>query len=169
MGFKTYSRLQGYQVKQIKQMFDDDAIEPATRLTAKHGARIARNNFRAQTKHTGTGQTMRDIKAKKGKYDETTWLYGVLGSRTAKWTNSTGARAHFFEYGRSAPGFGKDSAGKPMPVSMRPQPPRPFMRPTIATMQRQLKGNTSKQVKRLTNKINKGKTPKNIISQYVDR
>ena len=169
MSLKSSYKLQGYLVRQIEEMFEEDAIEPANRLTAKIGARMARGNFRAQTKNTGTGETLRVIKAEKGKYDDTTWIYGVLGDPGAKWTETTGARAHFFEYGRSAPGFGKDSSGKAMPVSMRPQPPRPFMRPTVSTLQRRLKGNTSKQVKRLVRKINKGKTPKNIISQHVDK
>lgn len=168
MAFKSSARLQGYQIKQIKEMFDEGAIEPACRLTAKHMARITRNNFRALTKNTGTGQLLGDIKAIKGKYDETTWLYGVLGDinppgGSDAWLKSTGGRAHFFEYGRSAPGRGRGSGFKPDPVSIRAQPPRPFMRTTIATGRRQLKGVTSKELTKITKRIRTGKIPTTLI------
>ena len=46
MSLKSSYKLQGYLVRQIEEMFEEDAIEPANRLTAKIGARMARGNFR---------------------------------------------------------------------------------------------------------------------------
>lgn len=162
MALKVTARLQGYQVQQIKDMIDAGAMGPAARLTAIQLARVARNRFRSMSKNSGSGSLLRDIKAMPGKFDGTTWLYGVFGSGSGRWTDTTGGRGHFFEYGRSAPGKGKGSGG-PQSKGARPQPPRPFMRPTIAQGKRLFQGMAGKEVSAICRKIRSGRIPNTLI------
>ena len=168
MGFKVGAELRGYDVNQIVKLFDDGAIAPAVRLTAKAMARLARTNFRKLTRGGGTGKLLRDIRAKPSKFSDTVWLYGVLGSTnpvggTKAWLQSTGAHALFFEYGRSAAGRGKRKGQKSQAIKARPQPPRPFMRQTIREGQRKLEGVASKELKVVASKIRRGKLPDKLL------
>ena len=60
------------------------------------------------------------------------------GNVTNTWPYTLGGRAHFFEYGRSAPGKGKGKGRKPQSIEERPQPPRPFMRPAKKKGEREM-------------------------------
>lgn len=168
MGFKAGAELRGFEVKQIVKLFDEGAIAPAVRLTAKAMARVARANFRKLTRGKGTGKLLRDIKAKPSKFSDKVWLYGVLGNvnptgGSKAWLESTGAHALFFEYGRSAAGKGKRKGQKSQTIKARPQPPRPFMRQTIREGQRKLEGVASKELKAVASKIRRGKLPDKLL------
>lgn len=174
MGFRVNARLQGNTIKEINRLIEQGAVEPANRVTAKAMARVARNNFRRKTQRLGTGETLRDIRAKKSEYSDTGWIFGVLGESgggrgSTRWTKTTGARALFFEYGRSAPGRGRDRGLriKADPRSQRAQPPRPFMRPTISEGRRRLFGTTSKEIKRTLRKVRRGKVPKKVLRKIA--
>ncbi len=170
MGFKAGAELRGYDVAKIVKMFDDGAIEPAVKLTAKAMARLARANFRKLTRGGGTGRLLRDIKAKPSRFDSKVWIYGVLGNvnptgGTKAWLQSTGAHALFFEYGRSAAGKGKRKGQKSQAIKARPQPPRPFMRQTIREGQRKLEGVANKELKAVASKIRRGKLPDKLLKR----
>lgn len=174
MAFRVTARLQGQTIKEINRLIEEGAVEPANRITAKALARVARNNFRRLTKNTGTGQTLRDIKAMKSRYSETGWIFGVLGNvdppgGTKEWLRSTGARALFFEHGRSAPGRGRDRKWglKSDPKSKRAQPPRPFLRPTLNEGKRKFGATTQKEIDQVLKRVSRGRIPKKVIRQIV--
>ena len=171
MAFKAGAELRGFEARQIVHLIKEGAIDEATELTAKSMARLARTNFKRMSRGHG-GDSRRlvgDIKARKSKHKDGGWIYGVLGpykpSPGSKfWLASTGGRAHFFEYGRSAAGKGK-SHGGPQPISSRPQGPRPFMRQTMLTGQRQLEAVSSQELKRVLKKLRRGKVGGNLIKR----
>lgn len=167
MAFAAGAELRGYEARQIAAFISDDAIEEAVELTAKSMARVAKANFKRMSKGTGTGELLGDIGAKKSKFKDGGWIYGVLGgfspSQGSKsWEKSTGGRAHFFEYGRSAPGKGKRHGG-PQPIRQRPQRPKPFMRQTLVRGQKSLEAVSSQELKRVLKRLRRGKIPTTLI------
>jgi hypothetical protein len=170
MGFKAGAELRGFETRQIAHFFEEGAITPAVKLTAKAMARVARANFRKLTKGGGTGKLLRDIRAMPSKFNEQVWIYGVLGNTNPiggsdAWLRSTGAHAQFFEYGRSAPGKGKRKGQKSQATKARPQPPRPFMRQTIREGQRKLEGVSSAELKRVASKLRRKKIPNTLLKR----
>jgi hypothetical protein len=169
MAFRAGAELRGYEARQIAHLIREDAIDEAEELTAKAMAKVARSNFRHLSKGTGTGNLLRDIKAKKSSYKDGGWIYGVLGSYKPSpgsklWLASTGGRAHFFEYGRSAAGKGKRHGG-PQAIRKRPQPPRPFMRMTLVRGQKQLGSISTQELKKVLKKLRTGKSPATLIKR----
>lgn len=165
MAFKTHSFIRGFEVAEIERRLKEEGLDSAIEATAKTMARVARNNFRAQTKGTGSGELVKTIKARKSKFKKSKagggggWIYGVLGNEnppggSSSWKESAGGRAHFFEYGRSAPGKGRGHGG-PQSIRQRAQRPRPFMRPTLAQGEKKLGALSSKTFNRVIKKINK--------------
>lgn len=163
MGFGVGAELRGFKVEKIKELYDQEAIGPAVKMTAREMAKLARLNFRRMSKHTGTGELLRDIRARRSNFSEIDWLYGAFGKSSGKWEETTGGRAHFSEYGRSAPGKGKGKGG-PQPVGQRPQQPRPFMRQTINRGKKELYGLSGKEVAKVTKKIRR-LSQKGVLAQ----
>jgi len=79
-----------------------------------------KRKFRERTFGTGTGELLNSISIKKSKFKGGGYIIGVFGTPTAKWEDSLGARAIFFEFGRAAPGQARSK--------VKAQPPRPFIR-----------------------------------------
>ena len=136
----------------------DEELDKATEEAAKIGKVKAESRFAAQHKGVAPDRHAQHVagqfRAWRGKkeYSEgPSWLFGVAGDSSPEpgtkggWENTLGARAHFFEYGRAAPG---DARGAKV------QPPRPFMRSAKATVSRKYNGITAKRLKRLAKKLN---------------
>jgi len=106
----------------------------AAKIVEKH----VKRKFKERTYGTGTGELYSAIKTRKSKYDG--WIVGVFGRPMAKWEDSLGARAIFFEYGRAGPGHKSRStaAGKRARQAAKVQPPRPFFRPGLYSARREI-------------------------------
>ncbi len=96
------------------------------------------------------------------------WLVGLAGRSGNKWENSLGGKAHFFEYGRSAPGKGKAHGG-PQSVRTRAQKPRPFLRPAKNKMKRKLGGITSQELRRAAKRMNRDPVLNRNIMSIANR
>ena len=94
----------------------EDQLRPAALIIEN----AIKRKFRERTFGTGTGDLYRAIKTKKSKYHGGGWIVGVFDKPTARWEDSLGARAIFFEFGRAAPGQARSK--------VKAQPPRPFIR-----------------------------------------
>lgn len=145
-----------FNIRRIAQEYED-GIVIAERAAAKAGEMKARSGFLSKHKGTGTGQMAKSFASWQSRYKNGGWLFGVRGADIKPWTSSVGGRAHFFEYGRSAPGKGKTKVNrwKGQAVRQRPQPPRPFMRPARNWIRSILGGLTSRELRRVASKVNR--------------
>ena len=161
-------------VLRISEEYDeelDKAMEEAAKVgkTKAGGIFAAKYQWLEPRKHSQ--HIMRQFRTWKGKKQYgNSWLFGVAGDSRPEpntkggWENTLGGRAHFFEYGRSAPGGGRSALHDDASISRRlynmvggndeAQPPRPFMRPAKATVSRKYNGITAKRLKRLAKKLN---------------
>jgi len=124
---------------------DDPVIKEVSKKTDAHmfaAAQIVerhiKRKFKQRTYGTGTGELFAAIKTRKSKFDG--YIVGVFGTPTARWVDSLGARAIFFEFGRAAPGHkSRDTAaGRRARQANKAQPPRPFFRPGLRSARREI-------------------------------
>lgn len=154
-------------VEKIASEYEDGVFD-ALQKAAERMVEDAKRRFMAKTKRTGSGEMERGFFDFKSFYADGGWVGGVFGKRT-DWKKSVGGRAHFFEYGRSAPRKGKDSTGKPQPVRQRPQRPRPFLRPARNKIKRELGGITSQELTRIAKKLNRSKVADSIVQSALNK
>jgi hypothetical protein len=108
-----------WRAKQVAEQTADTVekqLLPAARIIEKH----IKRKFKQRTFGTGTGELFASIDTKKSRFKHGGYIIGVFGQPTARWEDSLGARAIFFEFGRAAPGHARSK--------VKAQPPRPFMR-----------------------------------------
>jgi hypothetical protein len=79
-----------------------------------------KRKFRERTFGTGAGELLNAIGIRKSRFKGGGYIIGVFAQPTAKWEDSVGARAIFFEFGRAAPGQARSK--------VKAQPPRSFIR-----------------------------------------
>ena len=130
----------------------------------------AERRFKSKTLRTGTGVMEGGFFDFKSKFEDGGWVGGVF-DKPGEWTESVGGRAHFFEYGRSRPGFGKGHGG-PQPVWLRKlwgQPPRPFIRPAKNKIRRELGGIFSKELYQVARKMNRSSSVNSMVMSAVNR
>jgi hypothetical protein len=131
-----------------------DGVDVALEIAAQRIVDLTETKFMNLTQGSGSGEMLREFFDFKSFYKDGGWVAGVFGSKSGPWTETVGGRAHFFEYGRSAPGKGKGKGG-PQPISQRPQPPRPFIRPARNQVKRELGGITGKEIARVAARLNR--------------
>ena len=133
-------------IKEVKKR-GNTALYEAAKIVERH----VKRKFKERTYGTGTGELFASMATRKSKYDG--WIVGVFGQPTAKWEDSLGARAIFFEFGRAGKGHkSRDTAaGRKARQANKVQPPRPFFRPGLKSAGREIKrklGLTSRRVRR---------------------
>lgn len=164
-GFKTEVFLD-FDVKKIGGEHEK-AVLVALEEAAIQLVDIAETTYMQKSQNTGKGKMIEGFFDFKSFYSDGGWVGGVFG-RDGDWTETIGGRAHFFEYGRSAPGKGRDFGG-PEPSRKRAQPPRPFIRPAKNKIKRRLGGITSKELKRIAKKLNRSKKLDNAIMKIANK
>jgi len=156
-----------FNVPAISQGFDEGmltALEEAAKIGVEQSKRI----FQRKTKHTGTGEMEETFFEFKSFYKNGGWVFGV-GNKEGEWEDSPSGRAVFFEYGRSAPGFGRKSTGKPLPVKWRAQPPRPFIRPARNAVKRALGGITGRELSAIARRMNRNSDFSRSVMSAVNK
>lgn len=143
----------------------DGGVDIALEMAAQRLVDLAESNYMRLAQGTGSGEMLTDFFDFKSKYKDGGWVAGVFGDKSGEWTESVGGRAHFFEYGRSAPGHGKGKGG-PQPVSQRAQPPRPFIRPARNRVKREIGGITGREISRVAARLNRHPELKRGLSGY---
>ena len=147
-----------FDIKGITEEMDEGVLL-AVQTAAEAMVADAERRFLSKVGKTkypsqSTGELGTTFKDWKSKYENGGWLGGIIGTKTTPWEKSLGARAHFFEYGRSAPGKGKKHGG-PQSVRQRPQQPRMFLRPARNKIKRELNGITGKEIARVARILNR--------------
>jgi hypothetical protein len=165
--FKTEVYLD-FNVAKIGEDIDEGVLQ-GLKEAAEMGVKDAERRFRSKTQGTGTGQTEKGFFDFKSFYHNGGWVFGTFGTKTGDWENSVGGRAHFFEYGRSAPGLGRGSTGKAMPVRWRAQKPRPFIRPAKNALKRKLGGITTKEIRSVARKMNRSTSIDRQVMSAINR
>lgn len=169
-----------FDVPEIIEDMDDGVLEGCRKATIKMVS-DAERRFRSKTQGLGTGEMASKFGDFKSHYAKESpgWVGGIFGSAVPKdnqktkspWGNSVGGRAHFFEYGRSQPGFGKAHGG-PQPIWIRRilgQPPRMFLRPAMNKVKRELGGITKKEIKTVARKLNKSVSLSRSVMRTANR
>lgn len=135
----------------------DGGVLIASKNAAEELIQIAERRWLGLWQHLGTGEMAESFFDFKSRYEDGGWLAAVAHSADTKWEDTVGGRAHFFEYGRSAPGKGRASSGtgKPQLVRERQQPSRPYMRPARNKIKRKLGGITAKEIRQVARKMNR--------------
>ena len=101
-------------------------LYPAAQIVEKHVKRKLRERMQKPP-----GDMYNAIKVRKSRYHGGGYIIGVFDEPTAKWEDSLGARAIFFEFGRAAPGQARSRD--------KAQPPRPFFRPALISSRREIR------------------------------
>lgn len=146
----------------------DGGVGIALEIAAQRLVDLAESNYMRLSQGTGTGEMLQEFFDFKSMFKDGGWVAGVFGSKSGKWEDTVGGRAHFFEYGRSAPGKGKGHGG-PQPKSKRAQPPRPFIRPARNRIKSELGGITSQEVTRVAKRLNKYKKLDRQVMSIANR
>ena len=157
-----------FDVKKIADDMDDGVLK-GSQEAAEEGVKHAERLFKGKERGTGTGETSAGFFDFKSFYRDGGWVFGTFNKRRGKWEDSVGGRAHFFEYGRSAPGKGRGKTGKPQPVRQRAQRPRPFMRPARNRIKRRLGGITSQELRKVARKLNRSKQLDSEVQRVVNK
>jgi len=162
-----------FDVKGITEEMDEGvllAVQTAAEAMVADAERRYQSKVGATTKYPSqsTGELGTTFKDWKSKFENGGWLGGIIGTRTTPWEKSLGARAHFFEYGRSAPGRGKRHGG-PQSVRDRPQQPRMFLRPARNKIKRELNGITGKEIARVARILNRNPQINRRIMSMANR
>jgi hypothetical protein len=164
-------------VKKAAEILLKDA---KTKYLATVGQDLKRNKRTGKVQYSqSTGLLGRKMFAWKAKYGKIGWLAGIpykagpvkprtTNSGNTDWEYSLGGRAHFREYGRSAPGRGKLHGG-PDPVGKRAQKKKPFMRPARNRMKRALGGITGMELRRAARKMNRDPQLNRQVMSVVNR
>ena len=145
-----------------------DGVEVALEIAAKQLVDDAESRFMQLHQETGSGEMMQGFFDFKSFFADGGWIAGVF-DKPGPWAESVGGRAHFFEYGRSAPGRGRESSGKADARSKRAQPPRPFMRPARNKMKRKIGGLIGKEVTIIARKLNRSKQADKFVQREINR
>ena len=158
-----------FDIKGITEEMDEGvllAVQIAAEKMVADAERRFLSKVGATTKYPSrsTGRLGSIFKDWKSRYENGGWLGGIYGtnapigktpgSKNKDWEYTIGARAMYFEYGRSAPGRGK-SKGGPQSVRQRPQKPRMFLRPARNKIKRELNGITGKEIMTVARRLNR--------------
>jgi len=156
-----------FNVPAISQGYDDGLLK-ALAEAAQMGLDKSKSIFQRKTQNTGTGHMEETFFEFKSFFKDGGWVFGV-GDKSGNWEDSTAGRAHFFEYGRSAPGMGRKSTGKAAPIKWRAQPPRPFIRPARNAVKRALGGITSKELRSIAIRMNRNSDFNRAVMSAVNK
>ena len=146
----------------------DEGLLAACQEAAELLVSDAEKRFKSKTAGSGTGEMEAGFFDFKSKFENGGWVAGVFGT-PGEWEESIAGRAHFFEYGRSAPGSGKKSAGKPQPIRQRAQRPRPFLRPARNKVKREFGGITGRELRTVARKLNRSKSLDRQVMRVANR
>ena len=157
-----------FDADKIAEIVKEQGVQVGLEIAAKQLVDDAESRFMSHYQATGSGEMVEGFFDFKSFFEDGGWIAGVF-DKPGPWKDTVAGRAHFFEYGRSAPGQGKESKGNPQKVGERAQPPRPFMRPAKNAIKRKLGGILGKEVSTIARKLNRSKSLNSQVMREINK